>query len=677
MRRLPILFWCALFVLSLLLGLALSPAGPATSAPGSGFFYDSGEDVGEEAWGTAVGDVDGDGDQDLYVANDGADAVWVNQGGAQGGVEGVYVDSGQSLGDFLTNDVALDDLDGDGDLDVFVLDNAGFLVVFLNQGGDQGGTAGDFSASGQIMEENLTSDVALGDLDGDGDLDAFIARNIGRPNKVWLNDGGAQGGTAGEFTDSGQTLGSESSSGVALADVDGDGDLDAFVADDGPNHLWINQGGDQGGTPGVLQDGGQALGNRFSLSVALGDVDGDGDLDAYVGNNTGDDDLLWVNQGGAQGGTAGIFAESGQDLSEGATRDAALGDLDGDGDLDLFLARAAANAIWFNQGGDQGGAAGGFALGQQVGDAFTEAVALGDADGDGDPDAFVANPYAANRLLSNGEASLPAATFDVDREVNEDGDEVTYWAQGGSAIISVMLSHPVTQTVDVYTRIAGPAAVMTETLTFAPGERLQLLNLENPDPDPSETFTLSLRVVPAGAPPADGAETDRLLFVFVDGDQGPRACWLCYIEWLGRLLGIDPALWSLHHADLGGREGTPQWDYYTALFRIYSPQMSDLVARHPSLLWSSIRVLDDFKPAVQALAAGDGGYTIDQALADGMDGFFADLAAEAEPGLQAAIDQERAALDVPSFAGMTMVEAWVHLVEQRPITQSYVTVILK
>jgi hypothetical protein len=57
--------------------------------------------------------------------------------------------------------------------------------------------------------------VALGDVDGDGDLDVFVANN-GQANRVWVNDG------SGGFSDSGQSLGSSFSYGVALGDVDGD-----------------------------------------------------------------------------------------------------------------------------------------------------------------------------------------------------------------------------------------------------------------------------------------------------------------------------------------------------------------------------------------------------------------------------------------------------------------------
>jgi Ca2+-binding RTX toxin-like protein len=55
-------------------------------------------------------------------------------------------------------------------------------------------------------------------------------------------------------------------------------DLDAFVANDGDNRVWENQGGAQGGTAGVFQDSGQALGNADSKAGALGDLDADGDV---------------------------------------------------------------------------------------------------------------------------------------------------------------------------------------------------------------------------------------------------------------------------------------------------------------------------------------------------------------------------------------------------------------
>jgi len=259
---------------------------------GSGIFGDSGQTLGNaESSSVALGDVDGDGDLDALVAHyDMPHAVWINQGSVQGGAPGVFQDSGQTLGSGSGMDIKLGDLDGDGDLDAFVVIDAfgDSNQVFINQGGDQGGDEGVFQLNGQTIGHDLSSAVDLGDLNGDGDLDAFVTRSFGRGDKVWL------GGGNGLFSDTMQTLGSDSGVDLALGDVDGDADLDAFVANGADNKLWINQGGTQAGAEGIFLDSGQVLTSGLSLGVVLTDVDGDLDLDAFVANSLADE--LWVNQ---------------------------------------------------------------------------------------------------------------------------------------------------------------------------------------------------------------------------------------------------------------------------------------------------------------------------------------------------------------------------------------------
>jgi len=99
-------------------------------------------------------------------------------------------------------------------------------------------------------------------------------------------------GTA-TFTDSGHALGNKSSRSVALGDLDGDGDLDAYTANTSPsgspNRVWDNDG------TGIFTDSGQTLGTNTTAWVALGDLDRDGDLDAYTANWNGQANLVWDN----------------------------------------------------------------------------------------------------------------------------------------------------------------------------------------------------------------------------------------------------------------------------------------------------------------------------------------------------------------------------------------------
>ena len=154
------------------------------------------------------------------------------------------------------------------------------------------------------------------------------------------------------------------------------------LAEASVKRVWEFRAAASGGT-GVLADSGQSLGNHNSCGVAVGDLDGDGDLDAFVSNFGGEGNRVWTNDG------SGNFADNGQDLGNHDSRDVSLGDLDGDGDLDAFAAnRLQGNRVWLNDG------SGNFIdSGQNLGDHRGYGVSLGDLDGDGDLDAFVANRY--------------------------------------------------------------------------------------------------------------------------------------------------------------------------------------------------------------------------------------------------------------------------------------------
>ena len=381
-----------LFVLISIFTFLLSYWVPIRNASAQdGVYIDSNQDLGNlDSSGVALGDVDGDGDLDAFIANGAwlaggqANKVWINDG------NGSFSDSGQSLGSSGSFSVDLGDVDGDNDLDALIANHPGSTRVWLNDG------SGNFADSGQTLS-STTFSAALGDLDKDGDLDAFVIPGSG-PAKVWFNDG------SGSFTDSGQSLGAGViySWDVSLGDLDSDGDLDAFIATGNAagglaNKVWLNDGS------GSFTDSGQALGNSDSRGISLGDIDSDGDLDAFVANRA-QADKVWINDGN------GNFSDSGQNLGvfiNYYSNDVTLRDLDNDGDLDAFTANGSfANKVWLNDGN------GNFTdSGQLIGSSNSLSLAVWDVDNDGDFDVFIANSDAPNKVYLNS-ATLPA-TYDA------------------------------------------------------------------------------------------------------------------------------------------------------------------------------------------------------------------------------------------------------------------------
>src|SRR5690606_29221627 len=140
--------------------------------------------------------------------------------------------------------------------------------------------------------------VALGDVDADGDLDCVFA-NYGQ-DRLYLNDG------TGQFSDvtaAGLPADTTSTWAVALGDVDGDGDLDLVSGVDGggavpDERLYLNDGRGSFVDATRPRMPGTAVGRIVALE--LGDVDGDGDLDLVLGNYGS---LLYRNDG------SGTFAD--------------------------------------------------------------------------------------------------------------------------------------------------------------------------------------------------------------------------------------------------------------------------------------------------------------------------------------------------------------------------------
>jgi hypothetical protein len=367
----------------------------------------------------SFGDLNGDGHLDALVGNGHTDdagwpnTVWFNDG------KGNFTDSGQLLGEDYesTRSVALVDLDGNGSLDA-IFGNDWTYTVWRNDG--QGRFARITGLSITFSEPGSESfgsfgGMAVGDVNGDG-LPDVMAGSCCRGEWIAYDDSGEVGrGISdaynllftgigdGHFRLSDQRFGNDSTGGVALGDLNGNGHLDLFVAnwrvgEDGDYHdqVWFNDGS------GNFTDSGQRLGEMSSSTVALGDLNGDGHLDVYVGstyfprgardmsNETSRIDQVWLNDG------SGHFSPGPRPLGLVDTSFVALADLDGDGDLDAFIASRTEAFILWNDG--QGGF---LQLGPSFKPGRDYAYNIADVDGDGLIDIFAIHLKDGYRIWRN------------------------------------------------------------------------------------------------------------------------------------------------------------------------------------------------------------------------------------------------------------------------------------
>jgi tetratricopeptide (TPR) repeat protein len=238
--------------------------------------------------GLALGDVDGDGLEDVYLCQPGGlpNLLFLKQ------PDGTTRESGAQAGvDFLdpTASALLLDLDGDGDRDLAAL--VGEELLFLANDGE-----GQFSRRG-FFSAPMTMSMAAADVDGDGDLDLYLCGYVspysnestplpyhlaenGAPNRLLLNLG------AFRFRNATAELGLDENNrrfsfAAAFEDYDDDGDQDLYVSNDfGRNNLYRNDGGrfrDVAAEAGTLDI-------AAGMGVSWGDYDRDGRMDLYVSN---------------------------------------------------------------------------------------------------------------------------------------------------------------------------------------------------------------------------------------------------------------------------------------------------------------------------------------------------------------------------------------------------------
>ncbi len=332
------------------------------------------------AMGLAVGDVDNDGDRDIYVAAFGRDRLYLNDGRAhftEAPPEAGLADSRWTIGG------AFVDVDADGDLDLYSVAYLDMPIgshrfcgpspeqrtychvdqwdglqdrLWLNDGrgnfsdGSAAAGIGDVGAKGKGLA------VVGGDYDDDGDIDLFVA-NDSTANFLWRNDGSGHFENAGRHsgTDLNGEGRSEACMGSDLGDLDGDGDLDLFVVnfENETNTLYRNDGGGFFTDVSMLSGTGAPSMPMLGFGTCFVDLDNDSDLDIYVANGHIMDNVEQV-QGSSSyaqpdqfllNDGRGRFKPPSRALSASETdprvgRGVATGDLDQDGDLDIVVSNS-------------------------------------------------------------------------------------------------------------------------------------------------------------------------------------------------------------------------------------------------------------------------------------------------------------------------------------------------
>ncbi|AFZ22821.1 putative calcium-binding protein [Cylindrospermum stagnale PCC 7417] len=242
------------------------------------------------------------------------------------------------------------DIDGDGDLDAFVGNQQGNTLFYRNSGT---ATAPAFTleATNPFGLTNVGSYATptFADIDGDGDLDAFVG-NVDGNTLFYRNSGTA---TAPAFTlEATNPFGLTNVVYVAvptLADIDGDGDLDAFVGNGYGNTVFYRNTGTSA-APSFTVEATNPFGLTdvgFSAKPTFADIDADGDLDAFVGNFDGNT-LFYRNTGSATVPTFTLEATNPFGLTNvGNLAAPTFADIDGDGDLDAFVGNLDGDTLFF------------------------------------------------------------------------------------------------------------------------------------------------------------------------------------------------------------------------------------------------------------------------------------------------------------------------------------------
>ena len=286
----------------------------------------------------------------IYLQITDADPTLIRFGLSNGTVANQTFDDPAFGGDFNSEGTGAIDFDGDGDLDIFV-ENHNYGIDILENDGNGFFTHATVKPPGYNVADPTTWPLGLVQDAIDGDYGAITDFN----NDGWVDIVARKQGQVDLFTNLGgifqdgvdiDDAANGNKGAVAFFDFDNDTDFDLFWTENGDNQIHRNNGD---GTWTAL---GAATGIPVSYSgtvegLACGDVDNDGDIDIFIAGSNNNVNKLFLNQL-TDTGVAMTFIDSGLTFSNTSGEGATFIDIDQDGDLDLYTNRSGDNRLFIN-----------------------------------------------------------------------------------------------------------------------------------------------------------------------------------------------------------------------------------------------------------------------------------------------------------------------------------------